>query len=667
MLPKFCLLLSMKRFILFIGVCFIAIYAIGQSPKIDSIKHVIRTSVDRRAKLQAMLRLCDMYETLPKDTLWKYALAAKVLSADLKDPHSMSWAIIAQINAYLDWDNIDSAKALITPELQKYKPADPATRDIYFKLRHLKLNCISGTVDYKDAIAEAYGIIQEAEKYKDSLAIAESLNSLSIYKYDLDFTNESIALGLKGLSLTSPKPRYDDIVINLLADLAEYYYYAGKTDSAMYYADKTYDLAEKIGSLRHKSLALQKKSAIYLKIKQYKLAEDAELKSIQYDAEIGGNEPREDDLVALADVYNHLHEYDKAIKVITDGIAYNNLPKNLSPHAKHDTSHYRVQRIYLYQMLARSYHLKGDSKNYEAILEKMLKLTDDFYQANSAQAIADFETKYQVQKKEATIAQQQLSLVRENYMFYGSTLFVIMGGAVIILVMRDIRRKQRLKLQQIQEEERLHFAKGVADAEETERRRIAADLHDNLGAQLSFIKRNVNFIMDQPAGFNHDDERKYLISVNDIAQNAMIDLRETIWVLNKDEVNVQEFADKLKSYLKQQLMSKETIKWDFKENITESWKLSSGEVMHLFRIVQEVISNIIKHAEAERIEIYFNSIAEGLYQLQIFDNGKGFDTGNKYEGHYGLENIEQRAKEISAKLSVTSKPGSGTHIILDKG
>jgi signal transduction histidine kinase len=613
-----------------------------------------------------MLRLCEMFETLPKDTLWKYALAAKQLSSGLKDARSMSLAVIAQANAYLEWNNIDSAKALIEPELLKYKSADAATRDIYFKLRHLKLDFLSATSNYKDAIAEAYHIIQEAEKYKDSLAIAESLNSLSIYKYEMDFTNDAIALGLKGLALTSTGPRYDDIIINLSGNLAEYYYYLDKLDSATYYADKTYNLSERTGYLHFESWALQKKSAIYLKAKQYKKAEDAILTSMKYDAEIDGTEPRDDNLVALADVYNKMNEFDKAIKVINDGIAYYNTPRNLSPHAKHDTSRNGVQRIYLYRMLASSYHLKGDTKNYEALLEKIIRLTDAVYQANSAQAIADFETKYQVQKKEATIAQQQLALVRENYLFYGSVVIGALGVIIAFLIFREVRRKQKLKLQQLHEEEKLLSEKAVAEAEETERRRIAADLHDNLGAQLSFIKRNVDFIMDQPAGFSREDERSYLSSVNDIAQNAMIDLRETLWVLNKDEVSIQEFADKLKSYLKQQLMSRDMIKWDFKEHIGENWRLPSGEVMHLFRIVQEVISNIIKHAEAGQINIQFDSSRADAYQLEIFDNGKGFDVNNTYNGHYGLENIQQRAKEISAKLQITSSPVTGTSMILTK-
>jgi signal transduction histidine kinase len=656
----------MKRFLLLVAFVFFAAYSFGQSPQIDSIKHTIRISVDRKAKLGAMLRLCEMFETLPKDTLWKYALEAKALAASLKDTHSMTLAVIAQANAYLEWDNVDSAKALIATELQKYKPADATTRDIYFNLRHLKLEYISSGTDYKDAIEEAYLIIHEAEKYKDSLAIAESYNSLSVYKYEMDFTNEAIALGLKGLALTAPNPRYYDIIINLSGNLAEYYYYAGKLDSAMYFADKTYNLSDQTGYLHFKSWALQKKSAIYIKAKQYKKAEATELKSMQYEAEIDGKEPREDDLVALADVYEKMQEFDKAIKVINDGLAYYNLPENISPHAKNDTTQHVVQRIYLYKELARSYHLKGDSKDYEATLEKIIKMTDAVYQSNSAQAIADFETKYQVQKKEATIAQQQLALVRENYLFYGSVIIAVLGAVIALLTLREVRRKQKLKIQRLHEEEKLLAEKAVADAEETERRRIAADLHDNLGAQLSFIKRNVNFIIDQPTGFSKEDERKYLDSVNDIAQSAMIDLRETLWVLNKDEVSTQEFADKLKSYLKQQLMGKDMIKWDFKEHIQQDWRLPSGEVMHLFRIVQELISNIIKHAEAGQIHIEFNSSSPDTYQLEVYDNGKGFDLDNKYDGHYGLENIQKRVKEISAKLRITSTPDEGTRIVLTK-
>jgi two-component system NarL family sensor kinase len=656
----------MKRFLLLIVFVFFAVFALGQSPQTDSLKHLIRTSKGDRAKLKAMLDLCAKFETLPKDTLWDYAVKAKILAAKLHDTPSRSLAIIAQANAYLRWNNADSALALIEPELSKYKAGDPATVDIYFGLRHVKINCISDVSNYKDAIAETYGVLRQAENYKDSLAIAECLNALSGYKYEMNFPPEAISLALKGLSFTTGRPRYDAAIINLCGNLAEYYYWINKLDSGMYYADKTFNLSTHAGYVNYQAWALQKKSAIYLKAKDYPKAEKAILESIQLYEKVDGKEPHDDNLVALADVYTRTRQFDKAIEVVNDALAFYSLAQNNSTHAKNGVSANGLQRIFLYQELARAYHLKGDTKNYEALLEKIISSMDAFYRANSAQAIADVETKYQVQKKEATIAQQQLALVREHYVFYGLVVIGALGAIIAFLILREVRRKQKLKLQQLHEEERLLSEKAVAGAEETERRRIAADLHDNLGAQLSFIKRNVDFIMDRPAGFSPEDERKYLGSVNDIAQTAMVDLRETLWVLNKHEVSIQEFTDKLKSYLKQQLMGKDMIKWDFKEHIQDNWRLPAGEVMHIFRIVQEVISNIIKHSEAKNINIQFYSSGPDTYRLEIFDNGKGFEFQNNYTGHYGLENIQQRANAISAKLLVTSSPDAGTCIVLTK-
>ena len=221
-------------------------------------------------------------------------------------------------------------------------------------------------------------------------------------------------------------------------------------------------------------------------------------------------------------------------------------------------------------------------------------------------------------------------------------------------------------MQQIKDDEKRLSLLAVSEAEEFERRRIAADLHDNLGAQLSYIKRNVSFVMNRPENFSAEDERKYLSLVNDTAQNAMIDLRETIWVLNADDVYIQDFTDKLKGYVRQQLLNKGDIRLDFKEAILLNLKLTSGEVMHIFRILQEVIVNILNHSGATMIDLQVNTDALGNYKLEVSDNGKGFKINGESEGHYGLENMRQRSKEISATLTIESSLLSGTKIILKK-
>jgi signal transduction histidine kinase len=645
----------MKHLILISCLCFFAVFSFGQTTKIDSLKRLVHNSKNKESRLKNILALCEEFESLPNDTLWIYALKAKKLSADTRDAHSMSLAVIAQANAYLRWDNTDSAKAIVVTELAKYKPNDISTRNIYFKLLQLQIDCTGDNNNYKDAIAEVYDLMAKAGKYKDSTIIAESMNTLCAFNYDMNFLQKSREWGYKALTFTTDATQFYRVRSGIYHNLADNYWWIGKQDSATYFIDKDIDLGQRLQNLLFLSRAYEIKASIYSRQKNYVQAAHAVLEAIGFVKKIDGNVPQPEESLALATVYRSSGQVDKAIKVLKDGLVADSVYQYISSHAKKGADARDLQLIFYDQALAECYKIKGDSKNYEACLGKIIEGKDAFYTANSAQAIAELNTKYQVQKNEATIAQQRLSLLRDNYLFYGSALVALLGGAIALLIFRDFRTKQKRRSE-----------KAVADAEENERRRIAADLHDNLGAQLSFIKRKVNFMIDQPTTFSREDERKYLNSINDIAQNAMVDLRETIWVLNKEEVHVHEFMDRLKSYSIQQFQDKDLIKWDFREEISENWKLSSGEVMHLFRIVQEIISNIIKHAEAGQIFIRFKSSSPETYRVEIFDDGKGFDINAKYEGHYGLENIERRAKEISATLSIDSTPTEGTKIILMK-
>jgi signal transduction histidine kinase len=658
--------ITMKRIFPLVFLVFATAFSFGQTHRIDSLKNRLGSLKNPHGKLKAILALCDEYETLPKDTLWNYATKARAVAQNLHDVHSAGLAVYAQAQAYLRWKNTDSAKMLVQRELPEYSVEDAASRDVYFKLAQLKIDFTGNTSNYKDAIAEVYNVMRDAEKYNEPVIMAESMNTLSAFNYDMDFLPAARSWAYKGLALTSGDPRFYKVTAALNLNLAQCYWWIGKQDSAVYCINRSIALSKRIENLYYLSTALRVKASILIEKKEYAGAEKAITESISIIGKVDGNMSPQDKLMVLASIYEHQSQFDKAIKVLQDGLAQDSTYKQVSPHAGNTVNTGGLQKLFYYKELAKCYQLKGDSKHYEEFLEKVVDGEEAFYKANSAQAIAELETKYQFEKKEATIAQQQLALVQKNYLFYGSVLVTLLLGAIGWLIYKELRRKQKLRLQQLQDEEKRLSAKAVADAEEQERKRIAADLHDNLGAQLSYIKRNVNFMMDRPTALSYEEGKKYLTNVNDIAQNAMIDLRETIWVLNKDEVSIQEFADKLKSYLRQQLAGKEVIAWDFQENLHGNWKLSSGEVMHIFRIVQEVVSNIIKHSGANRIDIKLVSKRDRAYTLEITDNGVGFDVNNKYDGHYGLENIERRSKDISASLVIESAGNQGTRIVLIK-
>jgi signal transduction histidine kinase len=627
---------------------------LAQTNKTDSLKHLAHSASPAKSRLHYLLDLCAENETLPEDTLWSYALKAKALAVRLKDDRSLSLAVLAQANAYIRWNNPDSANALITPELSKYKASDPATRSIYFKLAGARIDLMI-KISYKDVLTQVYAVLRQAEFYNDSLTKAESMNTIGALDYDMDRLPQGKNWLYKALSFTTASPVLDNTNASICLNLADNYWWTDKEDSAMYFVNKAERLSTRSQNVYLLSVASQKRAVIYLKTGQYGKAEQAILKSLQLIEKVEGKAPQQDKLLVLASVYEYLQKYDKAINVLNQGRVMDSLYKIQAKHSLHRIENSDFQTMFYDDELAKCYKLKGDSKNYAAVLEKIITEKDSIYKMNSASAIAELETNYKVKENEAMIVRQKLELTRQNYLFYGSTLVVSLSAVILWLLYSASRRRQMLLA-----------ARAVAEAEESERKRISADLHDNLGAQLSFIKRNVAFLIDRPEGFKPSDERRYLDYLNDFARDAMIDLRETIWVLNKEEVFVRDFADKLKFYLRQQLHGAENISWEFRDRIDANWKLSSSEVMHLFRIVQELVNNAIRHSQASRITIEFKGQADQHYQLEVQDNGCGFDTGDKRPGHYGLNNLRQRAKELAAELEIASDPELGTRIVLKK-
>ncbi|MBL0154851.1 MAG: hypothetical protein IPP93_15750 [Chitinophagaceae bacterium] len=128
-------------------------------------------------------------------------------------------------------------------------------------------------------------------------------------------------------------------------------------------------------------------------------------------------------------------------------------------------------------------------------------------------------------------------------------------------------------------------------------------------------------------------------------------LRETIWVLNKDKISGVEFFDNPVNHAARFIESYASIQLQTEENITEGFELNSGQALQLFRICQEAITNACKHSGATVIHITAASATNRL-SVRISDNGKGFDTGLDVLGHFGLQNMKQRAEESNLEPTI---------------
>jgi signal transduction histidine kinase len=190
---------------------------------------------------------------------------------------------------------------------------------------------------------------------------------------------------------------------------------------------------------------------------------------------------------------------------------------------------------------------------------------------------------------------------------------------------------------------------------EVERQRISRDLHDNIGAYTSALIANVQQLKITTG------ETGILLKMEQNAQSILQSLRETIWVLNNKETDVQAVSDGFKQYCIKLFCNYQHISFDVKEEIVQHKALPAATAIHLNKILQEAVQNSIKHSSATQIS-YAITCGEQLH-IQLSDNGTGFNPAAPSAGS-GLENMRWRAAEAGIHLTISSQPGKGTGISL---
>jgi signal transduction histidine kinase/streptogramin lyase len=228
-------------------------------------------------------------------------------------------------------------------------------------------------------------------------------------------------------------------------------------------------------------------------------------------------------------------------------------------------------------------------------------------------------------------------------------------GVIIAAVWLLQRQRYRKQLRAIELERRIQY----------ERERISRDLHDNVGTQLSLISNNLDWIARPGQPLSQGEQSQKLDALGITAKEVITTLRDTIWALNKEQISLEELADKLKVFVSRQLNARDSVKMNFKEHLHHEVLLSPSEALHLFRICQEAVANALKYAQATELFVTITSDVDG-YSITVTDNGIGFDPGKVGAAHYGLENIRFRASETGCDCQISSVRNEGTTVSVRK-
>ncbi len=315
---------------------------------------------------------------------------------------------------------------------------------------------------------------------------------------------------------------------------------------------------------------------------------------------------------------------------------------------------YRRDLITIYKDLGIIYTYKKMDDSSEFYWNKHEALADSLYTSEQAEKAMEYETKFQTEKKEKQIVEQNLELSKRNL------LIISLSSAVVLVILGWLLYNYRIKAKQ--QTEKLHQkelqSKAIIEAEERERVRIAKDLHDGVGQLLAAARMQVSGLgsvfenedISQKASYDNalsllDESAKEVRAVShSMIPNALI--RKGL------SAAVREFVDRLVS---------DKLKVDL-ELVGLDQRLDANTETVLYRVLQEIISNVVRHSGANYISIQFIKHDTEIV-LMVEDNGRGFDLqkvlGDEKSG-IGLCNIQSRVEYLKGSLDFDAAVGRGT-------
>lgn len=298
-----------------------------------------------------------------------------------------------------------------------------------------------------------------------------------------------------------------------------------------------------------------------------------------------------------------------------------------------------------YELLAKIYTAKQDYKNALENKNKYAVLKDSIFNKTTSNTLAYYQTLYETEKKENELIEKNTSiqlLEKDNQSakrrsLYVSILLVSIFG--MILLYRNRMRINNKKL--IQEK----FSQELLVSQEEERKRISKDLHDGLGQRLLLIKNNVIK--------NEDPETKALVEtaieeVRGISRNLHPFQLQELGITKAIETTIDQIDENTTLFISSEI-----------DNIDNLF--NKKQEVNLYRIVQESLSNILKHAKAEAGKVVIRREVQTV-KLIIRDNGIGFDFSEKFQNRrsLGLKTLLERTKFLKGHMKINSRRNHGT-------
>ena len=574
-------------------------------------------------------------------------------------------AMVILANAYITLGRYDSVFILLKNAMNiaiKYQQEDNIAN---INGNYLYLYNMLG--DPKTALEYGFKAIEGFEKSKDIafnmmavyswIEIGKIFESEKQYDKALFYYNKSLTKGK-----TNPHEYY---ILPALINIANVYLRQHQANEASIFYNQVLDKSSKPGSgVNYKMWALLGLSDVDIFTKNF-------AEAIKHSREA----------LKVAENYNIEVNIDNCLSSV--GRAY-------MLNAQYDSAEVYLNRALSKAIESEGWNTVSDSYQYLSELyekqknfKKALyynrlheKTSDTIYNKTKMAALNNLEMLYQTNKKEQEIVRLQSTnnakeielLTRKKLLWITGTLILI--SLVFFVFYWRINKKNRMiakqeqmiqqqKISSLEQEQKVVVLKSMLEGQERERARIAKDLHDGLSGLFSTIKMHLSTLQHENDFLKHNELFQKSYHMIDTASE---DLRHIAHNMMPEVLQKMGLVDALKDFCNS-VDAKNSMKVSLLTYGMDE-RLNVQTEIILYRIVQELLNNVVKHANASEVIVQFNRNNNHI-DITVEDNGSGFmSPGNKSDPHTGLDTIRERVNFLNGKMTIDSAPDIGTTVMI---
>lgn len=333
-----------------------------------------------------------------------------------------------------------------------------------------------------------------------------------------------------------------------------------------------------------------------------------------------------------------------------------------------------TNKLKMAEALAEVNYANGDIKEAYNWIKKSKALSDSLNESKLKEDINALEIKYKNAENQKKIAnlnkekKQNALIIKNNkttnFLLIAASFFLLISVILLYFYFRGYKKlaaqrtiNYKQKVAELQQKQQLEISKAMLNAEEKERNRVAQDLHDGLGGMLSGLKINLSNWAKHREVQLHDVELQRIVHQLD---NSVTELRHIARNMMPQTLLKFGLETALKD-LAESAMSKH-MHIDF-QALNISKDIALEEQIIIYRIVQEILTNTLKHAQASEVVLQCSENKNRFY-ITVEDDGIGFNTST-YKKGLGIENIKNRVAYLKGTFEIDSHPGNGTTINIE--